>query len=145
MEPNTNTCPTCMGLPGALPVLNDRAIEIATILALALEGEINKRQFFFRKNYYYPDIACNFQINQYDKAGGVPFATGGLLTFKSGKETRTITLSRIHLENDPGKLYTKDQLQLHLSRLSITIAMALPWLRSSLIRSLPRLKKRGTT
>jgi aspartyl-tRNA(Asn)/glutamyl-tRNA(Gln) amidotransferase subunit B len=103
-DPNTNVCPVCMGLPGSLPVLNARSLELATTLALALECRINKRQFFFRKNYYYPDMASNFQISQYDKAGGVPFASGGKIVFKSGKDAHTVTLSRIHLENDPGKL-----------------------------------------
>ncbi len=103
-EPNTNVCPVCVGLPGSLPVLNARSLELATTLALALECKINPRQFFFRKNYFYPDMACNFQISQYDKAGGVPFASGGTVVFKSGKDTYTVNLSRIHLENDPGKL-----------------------------------------
>ncbi len=103
-EPNTNICPVCAGLPGSLPVLNARSLELATTLALALECKINPRQFFFRKNYFYPDMACNFQISQYDKAGGVPFASGGTIVFKSSNSTCTINLSRIHLENDPGKL-----------------------------------------
>ncbi|HMF31757.1 MAG TPA: Asp-tRNA(Asn)/Glu-tRNA(Gln) amidotransferase subunit GatB, partial [Candidatus Lokiarchaeia archaeon] len=103
-EPNTNVCPVCIGLPGSLPVLNEKVLDLATTLALALGCEINKRQFFFRKNYFYPDMSCNFQISQYDKAGGVPFGSGGSLTFKSGGESHTVTLSRIHLENDPGKL-----------------------------------------
>ena len=103
-NPNTNVCPVCVGLPGSLPVLNGRALELATTLALALECKINPRQFFFRKNYFYPDMACNFQISQYDKAGGVPFGSGGKIVYKSGKDTFTVTLSRIHLENDPGKL-----------------------------------------
>jgi aspartyl-tRNA(Asn)/glutamyl-tRNA(Gln) amidotransferase subunit B len=68
-EPNTYTCPVCLGLPGALPVLNRKAIDFALTLAQAFNSKINKRMYFFRKNYFYPDLAKNFQITQYNKAG----------------------------------------------------------------------------
>jgi aspartyl-tRNA(Asn)/glutamyl-tRNA(Gln) amidotransferase subunit B len=103
-EPNTVTCPVCLGLPGTLPVLNRKAVDYAILLGLALNSDIQHETFFFRKNYYYPDMAKNFQITQYDKAGGVPICIGGELSFSVGNEKRTVTFSRIHLEEDPGKL-----------------------------------------
>nr|MDO8115296.1 Asp-tRNA(Asn)/Glu-tRNA(Gln) amidotransferase subunit GatB [Candidatus Sigynarchaeota archaeon] len=104
-EPNTVTCAVCLGLPGTLPVLNKRAIEFATLLGIALNSKIQESMFFFRKNYYYPDMTKNFQITQYDKAGGVPICVGGELTFTTGKnERRVVHFRRLHLEEDPGKL-----------------------------------------
>lgn len=103
-EPNTMTCPVCLGLPGTLPVLNKRSIEFAMLLGLALKSEIQPNMFFFRKNYYYPDMTKNFQISQYDKAGGVPICVGGELTFNLSNEKKTVHFRRIHLEEDPGRL-----------------------------------------
>ena len=109
--PNTHTCPICMGLPGTLPVTNKKAVDFATTLALALGASIHERQFFFRKNYYYPDMSRNYQISQYNRGGGVPFASGGGITIKSKEgQTRTIQLDRMHLEDDPGKLVHKGDL-----------------------------------
>jgi len=103
-DPNTVTCAVCLGLPGTLPVLNKRAIEFAMLLGLALKSEIQEHMFFFRKNYYYPDMTKNFQISQYDKAGGVPICVGGELTFNLGNEKKTVHFRRVHLEEDPGRL-----------------------------------------
>ncbi|MHA1791036.1 MAG: Asp-tRNA(Asn)/Glu-tRNA(Gln) amidotransferase subunit GatB [Promethearchaeota archaeon] len=102
--PNTTTCEVCLALPGTLPVLNERAIDFAILLGLALESEIQENTFFFRKNYYYPDMAKNFQISQYDKAGGVPICIGGKLNLMFGKKKKVIRFSRLHLEEDPGRL-----------------------------------------
>jgi aspartyl-tRNA(Asn)/glutamyl-tRNA(Gln) amidotransferase subunit B len=107
-EPNTHCCPVCLGLPGSLPVVNKRALEFATTLALAVDSTISGRQFFHRKNYYYPDMARNYQISQYNRGGGVPFAEGGkvIIKTKDGKP-KHIMLDRMHLEDDPGKLVHK--------------------------------------
>jgi len=103
-EPNTLVCPVCLGLPGSLPVLNKRAVEYAVMAALALNCELSNRMLFFRKNYFYPDLPKNFQITQYDRAGGVPLAKNGYLYLEHGGERKKIRISRIHLEEDPGRL-----------------------------------------
>lgn len=100
-EPNTNICPICMGLPGTLPVVNKEAIKEAIKVALALNAKIADNMLFFRKNYFYPDLPKNFQISQYDKAGGVPLASDGYIRLSNGK---VIRIRRIHLEEDPAKL-----------------------------------------
>ena len=99
--PNTNVCPICMGLPGTLPVLNGEAVKEAAKVALALHCRINRISRFYRKNYFYPDLAKNFQISQYDRAGGVPFAQDGYLDLSEGKRVR---IRRIHLEEDPARI-----------------------------------------
>ena len=103
-EPNTLLCPTCLGLPGSLPVLNKNAVEYAVMAALALNCKISDRMFFFRKNYFYPDLPKNFQISQYDRAGGVPLAIGGHIYIETRNNRKKINISRIHLEEDPAKL-----------------------------------------
>jgi len=103
-EPNTLVCPVCLGLPGSLPVLNKKAVEYAVMAALALNCEISDRMLFFRKNYFYPDLPKNFQITQYDRAGGVPLARNGYLYLDFEGRRRKIRISRIHLEEDPGRL-----------------------------------------
>ena len=103
-EPNTLLCPTCLGLPGSLPVLNRNAVEYAVMAALALNCKISDRMFFFRKNYFYPDLPKNFQISQYDRAGGVPLAIGGHIYIETRNNRKKISISRIHLEEDPAKL-----------------------------------------
>ncbi|NWG09341.1 MAG: Asp-tRNA(Asn)/Glu-tRNA(Gln) amidotransferase subunit GatB [Nitrososphaerales archaeon] len=98
--PNIYICPICMGMPGTLPVLNKKAVEDAMMVAIALGAKISGEMLFFRKNYFYPDMPKNFQISQYDKAGGVPLALGGFVQI-DGKGVR---IRRIQLEEDPGKL-----------------------------------------
>jgi aspartyl-tRNA(Asn)/glutamyl-tRNA(Gln) amidotransferase subunit B len=99
-EANEKICPVCFGLPGTLPVLNAKAVEYATMIGLALDCKIANRSLFYRKNYFYPDLPKGFQISQYDKAGGVPIASSGSVEVE-GKRVR---ITRIQLEEDPGKL-----------------------------------------
>ena len=101
-DPNKLVCPVCLGIPGALPVLNRKSVDYALMAALALNCQISRRMFFFRKNYFYPDMPKNFQISQYDRAGGVPFAINGYLYLQN--EGKRISISRVHLEEDPGRL-----------------------------------------
>jgi aspartyl-tRNA(Asn)/glutamyl-tRNA(Gln) amidotransferase subunit B len=103
-EPNSMVCPVCLGLPGSLPVFNAKAVEYAVMAALALGCRVQKRMFFFRKNYFYPDLPKNFQITQYDRAGGVPLAVDGHLYIEDQKRRKKINISRVHLEEDPGRL-----------------------------------------
>ncbi|MEW6552813.1 MAG: Asp-tRNA(Asn)/Glu-tRNA(Gln) amidotransferase subunit GatB [Actinomycetota bacterium] len=98
-EPNSRTCPVCLGLPGVLPVLNRRAVELATRLALALHCEIATRSIFHRKNYFYPDMPKNFQISQYD----LPLGVGGHLDLEMEDGTVRVGITRVHLEEDTGK------------------------------------------
>ncbi|MBO3802732.1 MAG: Asp-tRNA(Asn)/Glu-tRNA(Gln) amidotransferase subunit GatB [Candidatus Brockarchaeota archaeon] len=105
--PNSNTCPVCLGLPGALPVLNKDAVIAATKVALALGSKISPRTLFYRKQYFYPDLSKGFQISQYDKAGGIPFAVGGQVTLRLDGE-KTVKLRRIQLEEDPARLVHVD-------------------------------------
>ena len=102
-EPNTNTCPVCLGLPGALPVLNEGAVEAAVKVGKAIDASIPERTRFHRKNYYYPDLPKNFQISQYD----APVCQDGELEFPVEGERRTVGIERAHLEEDPGSLKHK--------------------------------------
>jgi aspartyl-tRNA(Asn)/glutamyl-tRNA(Gln) amidotransferase subunit B len=99
-EPNTRTCPVCLGLPGALPVLNEGAVEAAVKVGKALGSAIPEETRFHRKNYYYPDLPKNFQITQYD----APICDGGSIEFGVDGERRTVEIERAHLEEDPGSL-----------------------------------------
>ncbi len=103
--PNTHVCPVCLGLPGAMPVINKKAVEMALMVALALNCKIAKTTFFARKNYFYPDLPKNFQISQYDLEGGEPLASNGYITLTFNKTKKTVRIRRIHLEEDPGKLF----------------------------------------
>ncbi|WP_128225778.1 Asp-tRNA(Asn)/Glu-tRNA(Gln) amidotransferase subunit GatB [Halobacteriaceae bacterium SHR40] len=99
-EPNTHTCPVCLGLPGALPVVNEGAVEAAVKVAKALDGTIPETTEFHRKNYYYPDLPKNFQITQYDS----PICQDAELDCAVEGERRTVGIERAHLEEDPGSL-----------------------------------------
>ncbi|MBI4373107.1 MAG: Asp-tRNA(Asn)/Glu-tRNA(Gln) amidotransferase subunit GatB, partial [Candidatus Omnitrophica bacterium] len=101
-EPNENTCPICLGLPGSLPVLNERALELAMKVGLALNGRISSRIKFDRKNYFYPDLPKAYQISQYD----MPVSSKGHLMIQVGEISpeKKIGITRAHLEEDAGKL-----------------------------------------
>jgi aspartyl-tRNA(Asn)/glutamyl-tRNA(Gln) amidotransferase subunit B len=99
-EPNTNICPVCLGLPGALPVLNAKAVEFATLAALAINCKVRERSIFARKNYFYPDLPKGYQISQYDK----PIAENGFIEVPSADGgTKRIGITRLHMEEDAGK------------------------------------------
>ncbi|HYU44565.1 MAG TPA: Asp-tRNA(Asn)/Glu-tRNA(Gln) amidotransferase subunit GatB [Terriglobales bacterium] len=98
-RPNTNVCPVCLGLPGALPVLNRKAVEFAALAAMALQCRVNETSIFARKNYFYPDLPKGYQISQYDK----PLAEHGFVEIDIRGGKRTIGITRLHLEEDAGK------------------------------------------
>ena len=106
--PNTNVCPVCLGLPGALPVLNRKAVEFATLAAMALNCEVRETSIFARKNYFYPDLPKGYQISQYDR----PLAEHGFIEIditdgragtSGARTTKRIGITRVHLEEDAGK------------------------------------------
>ena len=97
--PNTQLCPVCLGLPGALPVLNRRAVDLAIAAALALGCRVQPASVFARKNYFYPDLPKGYQISQYDR----PLATDGAIEFATREGARTLGIVRVHLEEDAGK------------------------------------------
>jgi len=97
--PNTNVCPVCLGMPGALPVLNQKAVEFATLAAMALNCRVNETSIFARKNYFYPDLPKGYQISQYDK----PLAEFGFIEVPSEGGKKKIGITRVHLEEDAGK------------------------------------------
>src|SRR5216110_2867040 len=97
--PNTNVCPVCLGLPGALPVLNRKAVEFATQAAMALNCTINETSIFARKNYFYPDLPKGYQISQFDK----PLAEHGFIEIKLCGTTKRIGITRLHMEEEAGK------------------------------------------
>jgi aspartyl-tRNA(Asn)/glutamyl-tRNA(Gln) amidotransferase subunit B len=96
---NTNVCPVCLGLPGALPVLNRKAVEYAVRAAMALNCQIREKSIFARKNYFYPDLPKGYQISQYDK----PVAEHGYIEISGEGGSRRIGITRLHLEEDAGK------------------------------------------
>ena len=97
--PNSNVCPVCLGLPGALPVLNRRAVELAVRASLALRCEIHERSQFARKNYFYPDLPKGYQISMYE----LPLATGGAIEFAVDGTTKRVGITRLHMEEDAAK------------------------------------------
>src|SRR5499427_8886767 len=97
--PNTNVCPVCLGLPGALPVLNRQAVEFAILAAMALNCEVRENSIFARKNYFYPDLPKGYQISQYDK----PLAEHGYIEISTPNGSKKIGITRVHLEEDAGK------------------------------------------
>ncbi len=99
-EPNTSTCPICLGMPGSLPVINERAVDLALLVAAALECRVAPVSVFARKNYFYPDLPKGYQISQYE----LPLAVEGALRIEAGGAIRPIRIRRVHLEEDTGKL-----------------------------------------
>lgn len=144
-EPNSNTCPVCLGLPGALPVMNKRVVEMATRAALALNLNINRESIFSRKNYFYPDLPKGYQISQYDR----PFSEHGWVEIptsernESGHATewqmKRFRITRLHLEEDAGKSLhegmpesaTKSYVDLNRSGVPLAEIVSEPDLRSS--------------
>ena len=113
-KPNTNVCPTCLGLPGALPVLNKEAVHKAIMLGTALKAQINQKSVFNRKNYFYPDLPSGYQISQFE----VPVVGLGelVIDFPDGRQ-KTIGVTRAHLENDAGKsIHAGNTSQVDLNR-----------------------------
>src|SRR5450432_461226 len=98
-SPNTNVCPVCLGLPGSLPVLNQRAVEFAVLAAAAIHCEIRERSIFARKNYFYPDLPKGYQISQFDK----PLGEHGWIDVPTPAGTKRIGITRLHMEEDAGK------------------------------------------
>jgi aspartyl-tRNA(Asn)/glutamyl-tRNA(Gln) amidotransferase subunit B len=98
-EPNTRTCPVCLGLPGSLPVANEKAVEYTMKIALALNCDIAAYSLFHRKNYFYPDMPKNYQISQYD----LPLGSAGVVEIEGGFGTTRVGINRVHLEEDTGK------------------------------------------
>ncbi|MFI5369971.1 MAG: Asp-tRNA(Asn)/Glu-tRNA(Gln) amidotransferase subunit GatB [Candidatus Eisenbacteria bacterium] len=105
-EPNTQVCPVCLGLPGALPVTSRAAIDAAIRLGLTLGSEVRERSVFSRKNYFYPDMPKNYQITQYDR----PLCVGGALPVRIDGAERRFALTRVHAEEDTGKSFHPERL-----------------------------------
>ena len=99
--PNTHVCPICLGMPGVLPVINEKAIEYTVVTALALNCTIPEYTKFDRKNYFYPDLMKGYQISQYD----APIGRGGWLTIDSNGSRKRVNITRVHLEEDVSKLW----------------------------------------
>jgi aspartyl-tRNA(Asn)/glutamyl-tRNA(Gln) amidotransferase subunit B len=143
-EPNSNTCPVCLGLPGALPVLNGRAVEMAALAALALNLRINHTSIFSRKNYFYPDLPKGYQISQYDRPlseyGWVEIPTSERDQSGHAVEWRTkrFRITRLHIEEDAGKSVhegmpdvTKSYVDLNRSGVPLAEIVSEPDFRSS--------------
>src|SRR3972149_1110886 len=99
-DANSAVCPVCAGMPGVLPVVNQRAVEYALRVALALERQVFLTSIFARKNYFYPDLPKGYQISQYEQ----PLARNGRLAIQTSQGERTIRIRRVHLEEGTGKL-----------------------------------------
>ena len=118
VEPNTNVCEVCAGMPGVLPVLNQTAVEYATRAGLALNCTINNDSVFARKNYFYPDMPYNYQISQFER----PLCEFGHLDINVGGETKRIGITRIHMETDAGKnIHEGDHSYLDLNRAAVPL------------------------
>jgi aspartyl-tRNA(Asn)/glutamyl-tRNA(Gln) amidotransferase subunit B len=117
-KPNTNVCPVCLGMPGVLPVLNERVVEYAVKAGLALNCEIAKYSKLDRKNYFYPDLPKAYQVSQYD----LPLCIGGYLDVAVGDETTRVGITRIHIEEDAGKLvHTQDGTLIDYNRCGVPL------------------------
>jgi aspartyl-tRNA(Asn)/glutamyl-tRNA(Gln) amidotransferase subunit B len=117
-EPNTQTCPTCLGLPGALPTINKKALDYCIKLALALHSRINENTKFDRKNYFYPDLPKGYQITQFDQ----PIGYDGYLEIELEKSTKRINILEIHQEEDTGKtLYEEDYILLDYNKSGVPL------------------------
>jgi aspartyl-tRNA(Asn)/glutamyl-tRNA(Gln) amidotransferase subunit B len=108
-SPNTQTCPICLGLPGSLPVINGKAVELGLRAAVALGCHVHSSSQFHRKNYYYPDLPKNYQITQYEYKIHPPLATKGSLELTADGTPRRIHIRRVHLEEDTGRLVHAEQ------------------------------------
>lgn len=106
-EPNSHTCPTCMGLPGALPVLNKKVVDFAIKLGLALHCSVNRKSIFARKNYFYPDLPKGYQISQYEE----PICEHGYLDIIVDGSKKRIRILRVHMEEDAGKLVHENSIE----------------------------------
>jgi len=116
--PNTLTCPVCLGMPGALPVLNKKAVELALRVSLALNARVQEFSRFDRKNYFYPDLPKGYQITQRE----YPLAVGGALSFRVDGEARTVRIREMHLEEDAGKLiHTGDGALVDMNRCGVPL------------------------
>lgn len=103
-EPNSQVCPVCLGMPGVLPVLNKKSVQYAVMAGLATNCKVNKVSRFARKNYYYPDLPKGYQISQYEE----PLCSNGYIDIESNGEIKKINITRIHMEEDAGKLIHED-------------------------------------
>src|SRR5215469_9066867 len=121
-QPNTNVCPVCLGLPGALPVLSRQAVELAIGAALALHCKVNPYSRFARKNYFYPDLPKGYQISQYDQ----PLAEHGWLGITMDGVSKRIGVTRVHMEDDAGKSITTASPIRAATPMSISTAAARP-------------------
>jgi len=143
-EPNSNTCPVCLGLPGALPVLNRRVVKMAALAALALNLNINHQSIFSRKNYFYPDLPKGYQISQYDRPFSehgwveIPTSERNELGQATGWRRKRFRITRLHLEEDAGKSLhegmpdtTKSYVDLNRSGVPLAEIVSEPDLRSS--------------
>ncbi|HHJ53170.1 MAG TPA: Asp-tRNA(Asn)/Glu-tRNA(Gln) amidotransferase subunit GatB, partial [Caldithrix abyssi] len=104
-EPNSQTCPVCLGLPGALPVLNKQVVEYAVRMGLATNSKINRTSIFARKNYFYPDLPKGYQISQFE----LPICEHGTIEIPVNGSTKSIRIKRIHMEEDAGKSVHKEE------------------------------------
>ncbi len=118
LPPNANTCPVCAGHPGALPVLNRKAVDHALRAGLALGCQINRTHVFARKNYFYPDLPKGYQISQYDR----PLCEDGRLAIQAGDQSREIRIQRIHMEEDAGKsVHSAQSTAVNLNRAGVPL------------------------